>query len=448
MQIGWLRKISTYSAWVFLLAAVPFYSFPAAERWVGLLSLPAAGLLGWLALGKPLPRTGLNVFLLLLSSMVGLSAWVTFDLTLSLPKLAGVVIGLGLFFAAAAYGRSRIGWVGGIGLLLGFGVGVALLGLVGAIWPSEAADSKFPFLYQVIQRFPVLLRGLPGAAQGFNPNEIAGALLWIIPPVLGILLGGRLHGVEAVSNLGRAFGQKPARGWVNWLVLGVLVALLGLMVGLLVLTQSRSAYVGLGVALAGLLIFALPKWARLWALAAITGAVLGLAILFWPALIELGSIVTQTAPVELTSDSSGVTLAQRVQIWGWAWSLIRDFPLTGIGMNTFRSVVFLFFPAPCSTVACDFGHAHNEFLQVALDLGVPGLLAFIGVYVGAFRILVRYYRRVIHRAGRMLCLGLGGGLVAHLIYGMTDAVALGAKPGLIFWLLLGLIAALDEAPPG
>jgi hypothetical protein len=25
---------------------------------------------------------------------------------------------------------------------------------------------------------------------------------------------------------------------------------------------------------------------------------------------------------------------------------------------------------------------------------------------------------------------------------MTDAVALGAKPGLLFWLLLGLIAAL------
>ena len=39
-------------------------------------------------------------------------------------------------------------------------------------------------------------------------------------------------------------------------------------------------------------------------------------------------------------------------------------------------------------------------------------------------------------------IGLGGGLLAHLIYGMTDAVALGAKPGVLFWMLLGLICGL------
>jgi len=30
------------------------------------------------------------------------------------------------------------------------------------------------------------------------------------------------------------------------------------------------------------------------------------------------------------------------------------------------------------------------------------------------------------------------------VYGLTDAVALGAKPGILFWMLLGLIAALFE----
>ena len=45
---------------------------------------------------------------------------------------------------------------------------------------------------------------------------------------------------------------------------------------------------------------------------------------------------------------------------------------------------------------------------------------------------------------RPLVIGLGGGLLAHLVYGLTDAVALGAKPGLLFWMLLGLIAALYE----
>ena len=41
-----------------------------------------------------------------------------------------------------------------------------------------------------------------------------------------------------------------------------------------------------------------------------------------------------------------------------------------------------------------------------------------------------------------MVLGLGGGLLAHAIYGLTDAVALGAKPGILFWMLLGLVAGL------
>ena len=51
-----------------------------------------------------------------------------------------------------------------------------------------------------------------------------------------------------------------------------------------------------------------------------------------------------------------------------------------------------------------------------------------------------------HRAAgdvhRALGVGLLGGLAAHAAYGLTDAVALGAKPGFIFWLLLGLASAL------
>jgi hypothetical protein len=39
-------------------------------------------------------------------------------------------------------------------------------------------------------------------------------------------------------------------------------------------------------------------------------------------------------------------------------------------------------------------------------------------------------------------LGLGGGLFGHMIFGMTDAISLGAKPGIFYWLLLGLIVGL------
>jgi len=40
--------------------------------------------------------------------------------------------------------------------------------------------------------------------------------------------------------------------------------------------------------------------------------------------------------------------------------------------------------------------------------------------------------------------------VALHVYGLADAIALGAKPGLVFWLLLGLavLAARQPAPAG
>jgi len=49
-----------------------------------------------------------------------------------------------------------------------------------------------------------------------------------------------------------------------------------------------------------------------------------------------------------------------------------------------------------------------------------------------------------HGAWRLLALGLFGGLLAHFLFGLTDAVALGAKPGFLFWWLLGMVCGLYE----
>jgi O-antigen ligase len=103
----------------------------------------------------------------------------------------------------------------------------------------------------------------------------------------------------------------------------------------------------------------------------------------------------------------------------------------------------VFYPLYFVSPDFDIAHAHNEFLQAALDLGLPGLIAFLAVYIIAFWMLREIWRAAPSPLPtRMLALGLGGGLFAHVIYGLTDAVALGAKPGVLFWMLLGLITAL------
>ena len=41
-------------------------------------------------------------------------------------------------------------------------------------------------------------------------------------------------------------------------------------------------------------------------------------------------------------------------------------------------------------------------------------------------------------------LALLGGLLAHFLFGMIDAVSLGAKPGFLFWWLLGMVFGLYD----
>ena len=101
-------------------------------------------------------------------------------------------------------------------------------------------------------------------------------------------------------------------------------------------------------------------------------------------------------------------------------------------------------------------HAHNVFLQMGFDTGIPGLLAYLAIVLLAARECANLVRRA---SPLYAALGMGGlaTLVASHVYGVVDVVALGAKPGVLWWGLLAFIVALryvaeregskDVAPP-
>jgi len=43
---------------------------------------------------------------------------------------------------------------------------------------------------------------------------------------------------------------------------------------------------------------------------------------------------------------------------------------------------------------------------------------------------------------KLLVLGLGAGMLAHQIFGLTDAFLLGTKPGVVMWMIMGLVTGL------
>jgi putative inorganic carbon (HCO3(-)) transporter len=311
-------------------------------------------------------------------------------------------------------------------VLLAAGVGVTALGILAVRW-----SQKVPILGAVTTRLPERLVSLPGATQGINPNEIAGVLLWVAPLALALALMLLLKRREFLQN------QLQA-SHIILLVASFLAALTT--TGMIVLVQSRSGWLGLAASIAFLVVVFAGRLRRLvivlglLALLAAVGAILVLGL----------ERVTGTLISEAAASNPLTTLRGRQEIWQRALYGIQDFPLTGMGMNTFRQVVHVLYPLFLIGPETDIAHAHNHLLQAGLDLGIPGLIAYLAVWIGAAGMLWRAWRRSESLWLRVAAAGLAASLFGYAVFGMLDAVSLGARPGFLFWLLLGLVAALDR----
>jgi putative inorganic carbon (HCO3(-)) transporter len=306
-----------------------------------------------------------------------------------------------------------------IGFVLA-GCALAVIGLLGTKW-----FSKFPALAAVIAKLPQAIRGVPGAEEGFHPNAVAGCLILFVPLQVG-LLAGHTSGWLADGWMpeGRQAWGRAMQG-----------ALLMLTAGTLALTQSRGAWFGLGVAILGVLLIH-SRRTRLVAMAVGACTILAATALGPERIFNLA--VSQSGP-GMAGNVTG-----RVELWSRAVYGIHDFPLTGMGMNMFRRVIQLVYPTFLTSPGFDVAHAHNHLLQTALDLGIPGLIAYLAIWMVVLTLLVLVYHRAPERWARVMAGGLIAGLIAHFSFSMTDAIPLGAKVGVLFWLTLALGVALHQ----
>jgi len=335
-----------------------------------------------------------------------------------------------VFYALVNRGqRASQAWCAGLGIALG-GVGVTALALVGTDWMATDAFA-LPLAYR---HLPEMLTEMGGSlAGGFNPNEVAAALALFIPFVASLLLLGFFqHWSLSTDQLAaRDAGVIPAwaRGWVlpSLLAVGLL-----LMIGTLALTQSRSAILGTGVALLLLASFR-RRWLRPALLLALVAAALA-----WH-YVEPQAILHSMLAV----GTEGM-VATRFDMWQRALYMIQDFPYTGVGLNMYSQTANSLYPffTILPERVLRLTHAHNVFLQVAVDLGLPGLVAYLALQMGFGAAWWTAYRRPALGPLRALAVGLLCSMVAYHVYGIGDCLTLGAKPGVVIWAMWGLVAAL------
>lgn len=410
-----LLLITENELWL-VLGLSPLLLFPNRYTLLGLILLPIPWICRLLAKGTLTVRTPMDIPIVGFLVMTVVSLYPSVSLYLSWPKLLGILLGASLFYALVNKVKSEKAiWVGAAALCAG-GLGVALAGLVGTDW----SDGKLFYLPQADKYIPRLMdimpkSVLPTAREGFNPNEVGGALAMLLPLPLALLL------------------FEP--GVRHRVLTGPLVLVMG---ATLLLTQSRSAFMGIGVAL---LVLMLWKFRDVLLL-------LPVAILVFLLLTFMGGAQNLSNMILSMEDPtrSAVSLLpeDRLQLWWTASQMIQDFPLTGIGLNTFPLVMENVYPVFSGFYRMP--HAHNLYLQTALDLGIPGLLAFLGLLGGFAIALARGLRSSLAGRTANISMGLACGVLAYLVYGLTDTITLGAKPGIFLWGMLGLAASLATLP--
>jgi len=361
-------------------------------------------------------RTPLDAPAMLLVLMGGVSLWATAFPEITWAQVARLWSGLvGSYSvqwwanARTAESRSRLTWAA-YGLVAA-GVAMALLSFVTVRW---SLTKLFLIPESLYRFFPLLV------SDAVHPNIMASAMLLLMPLPLALW----------VSPLPDA--RQPAR--YRLLLRVVLASAAVLMGGVLLLTKSRGGYLA---AAAGVL-------ALLW----LSGCRKLALVLLIVCVVVGGWVISTGGDAQTTLDlvdqsTDPATMAFRVNVWRVALWMVADFPFTGVGMGTFNDVGALLYPF----YETQNPGTHNVYIQAGVDLGLPGLIAYLALLGLVVWMAWQAVRRFKDNGQPMLitvAVGCLSGIIALLAHGLIDNTMWNTRAAFLPWLVIGMLAALHR----
>lgn len=272
--------------------------------------------------------------------------------------------------------------------------------------------------------------------------------------LMGLLEASFAIGQYFYSGLGRVSGTFNNPN----LFAGYLVAISVLVTSLIVFGDNRMQRLLLGASLLPMIIaillsssrggglslvvglsFVLWRRYRKWAFYAITALILSFIVVPNP-LYKRVTTVSQT----------DVYAYSRVDIWNGALEMMRDYPAgTGLGIYEYASRRYNF---ANNEAIFRYGkyqeNAHNEYLQVAVELGVLGFLIFIY----GMSMLAKEMKGALSAAGsepeKGLLVGLAGGIGAIFTQSAVDFNLHSQAIITLLVLYSGLMVAIRRAKQG
>jgi putative inorganic carbon (HCO3(-)) transporter len=395
-----------------LIAVSPLFIFPKPRLWWILFLIPLLWLIRKIVKKRFVEPTPLNLPMFIFLAAILVTTLRAADFSHSLPKIAGTFFAIAFFYALIAVLKTGklIHWA--VSLFLAGGFFFSLVGLLGM--PTFKVK-HLHILMKIKDKLPRIDFGLPGAELGFAPTVVGGILLLIIPLFFVMVIHTWKHKKDTTGN--KIF---PVLLIVGLPVTG----------SVLLLTQARGAWAGLFIStvIMGLLfLFILMKKKKIYA-----AVLIGLVVVGIIAGIGIYSI-THAGQLRPGLKQAEGTLLFRIQLWDLTVPVISDNPLWGIGLNNFRLI---------PEVRYFLSHPHNQFLDVAVELGIPALAAFLAILLAMGYMCIQVWRNSRDSRMRIAVLGLGWGQLAHLFFCLTDAIPPGAKVGILSWISLALITGI------
>lgn len=248
------------------------------------------------------------------------------------------------------------------------------------------------------------------------------ALVVLVAGLLAEMRG--VHAAHAPEE-GDDGGRRLAR--LALALCGVLILLTALF-----LTQSRgglaATLVGLGVVM--LLHYGLPRRNRLHDEIAAAG---GSRLWILPVAIAVAAVALISGGAVLDRLGEGSGMSGRTGIWERSLVALADAPLRGHGLGTFETVFYAYQDEP-HVFAYAVDKAHNTYLELLVELGVPFGLLLIAVPAWiCWRILRGAGRQL---GGRYGVIALGSSATIG-IHGLVDFSAQIPAVALVWIALLG-----------
>ena len=389
---------------------------------VPLIALAVLSLL-WLLLlfteGQKSYLTPLHAPIIGLVILLPLNLLISSNTQATLPKIYGLLLSFSLFFLIIRLVQFRKHLPLLFFSLLALSLGAALLGLFATDWP----EGGLAFISRIAQKLPRISSSFPGAS--INKNTMGGALTFFPPLLLSLFWDKNSFKKMLAKYL--QLKKLPV-----WLYKALLILILALTLLVLLLTQSRGAWLGTAL---GLFVFLVWKDKRF-----LIAIPVGLIFLFF--LVSQTGDGTLPGFLSLLDQGQDASLTGRLQIWARIISLIRDFPITGVGLDAISTVYPVYFnPFLFSEAPAVLFHAHNTLLSVTIEMGIPALILYVAL-ISSFFIMTKHAWKHARTINRVLIMGLVCGMISHQFFGIMDAFTLGKTLGVTMWIYYAVLAAL------